>query len=63
MKKDKIIICQDCQSEFAWTVGEQEFYEEKGLEEPVRCPVCRATFRAAQRDKFKGKVRESGKKG
>lgn len=41
-KKDKTIICKDCGEEFIFTVGEQEFYEEKGFtNEPVRCKACR----------------------
>lgn len=40
--EDKKIICKDCGKEFVFTVGEQEFYKEKGFEnEPVRCPECR----------------------
>ena len=40
--EDKKIICKDCGSEFVFTVGEQEFYKEKGFDnEPVRCPACR----------------------
>ncbi|WP_426348389.1 zinc-ribbon domain-containing protein [Alloiococcus sp. CFN-8] len=39
---DKKIICKDCGQEFLFTVGEQNFYKEKGFEnEPVRCPECR----------------------
>lgn len=40
--EDKKIICKDCGKEFIFTVGEQEFYKEKGFEnDPVRCPDCR----------------------
>ena len=40
--EDKKIICKDCGKEFIFTVGEQEFYKEKGFEnDPVRCPECR----------------------
>ena len=40
--EDKKIMCRDCGNEFLFTVGEQEFYKEKGFEnEPVRCPDCR----------------------
>ena len=53
--KDKVIKCQDCGQEFAWTTGEQEFYGQKGLQEPVRCPMCRAMHKAASQDKFRGK--------
>lgn len=39
---DKTIICRDCGKEFIFTVGEQEFYKEKGFEnEPTRCADCR----------------------
>ena len=37
--EDKKIICKDCGKEFVFTVGEQEFFKEKGFEnDPVRCP-------------------------
>lgn len=40
--EDKKIICKDCGKEFVFTVGEQEFFKEKGFEnDPVRCPECR----------------------
>lgn len=60
---DKIIICQDCEQEFAFTSGEQEFFTEKKLKEPSRCLICRATFKAAKEDRFRGSVkgRASGK--
>ena len=39
---DKIIVCKDCGSEFVFSVGEQEFYKEKGFDnEPARCISCR----------------------
>ena len=41
-KEDIKIICKDCGEEFLFTVGEQNFYEEKGfLNKPVRCKACR----------------------
>lgn len=40
--QDKIITCKDCGTEFTFTVGEQEFYAQKGFEnDPVRCKECR----------------------
>ena len=40
--EDKTIVCKDCGKEFIFTVGEQEFFKEKGFEnDPVRCPECR----------------------
>ncbi len=44
---DKTIICRDCNKEFVFTEGEQEFYQEKGLQnEPQRCPECRKAKKA-----------------
>jgi CxxC-x17-CxxC domain-containing protein len=49
MFQDKTLVCKDCGEEFIFTVGEQEFYAEKGFEnEPTRCKACRST-RKAQR--------------
>jgi len=45
--QDITIVCKDCGQEFTWTVGEQNFYKEKGLENrPVRCKDCRNKKRA-----------------
>ncbi len=39
---DRNLVCKDCDKEFVFTEGEQEFYKEKGFEnDPVRCPECR----------------------
>ena len=43
---DKKLKCRDCSAEFYFTVGEQDFYRAKGLQnEPQRCPTCRANRR------------------
>lgn len=40
--EDKKLACQDCQKEFVWSAGEQEFFAQKGFENiPKRCPDCR----------------------
>jgi CxxC-x17-CxxC domain-containing protein len=40
---DRTLYCRDCQQAFTFTVGEQEFYQSRGLtNEPGRCPECRA---------------------
>lgn len=45
--EDKTIVCKDCNNEFVFTAGEQEFYAQKGLtNEPVRCKECRAAKKA-----------------
>lgn len=38
---DKSIKCKECGKEFTLTVGEQKFYDGKGLSYPIRCKDCR----------------------
>ena len=48
--EDKTLRCRDCGQDFIFTVGEQEFYQQKGLmNEPGRCPSCRSARRAGAR--------------
>jgi CxxC-x17-CxxC domain-containing protein len=43
---EKTLTCRECGADFIFSVGEQEFYAEKGLlNEPQRCPDCRAQRR------------------
>jgi len=43
---DKTLTCRECSAEFTFTAGEQEFFNARGLmNEPGRCPACRATRR------------------
>lgn len=50
--QDKVIVCKDCNTEFVFTVGEQEFYKEKGFtNEPIRCSSCRKA-KKAQRTRY-----------
>lgn len=40
--EDKNLTCKDCSKEFVWSAGEQQFYADKGLQNPPgRCPDCR----------------------
>lgn len=49
--QDELIICSDCQQEFTFSAGEQEFYKQKGLNNPPkRCPVCRKAKKQRSRD-------------
>lgn len=41
----KKIICKECRNKFIFTAGEQEFYEQKGLNEPKKCKECRKKVR------------------
>ncbi|HEX9037552.1 MAG TPA: zinc-ribbon domain containing protein [Ktedonobacterales bacterium] len=48
MFEDKTLRCRDCGQEFTFSAGEQEFYQQRGLlNEPGRCPSCRAAHRSA----------------
>lgn len=48
MYTDQMIICSDCGKEFVFTVGEQEFFAQKGFtNKPGRCPDCRAARKAS----------------
>ena len=50
-RQDKTLVCKDCGKEFTFTVGEQEFYDEKGFtEEPKRCKECRDAKNAEKRN-------------
>jgi len=45
---DRILYCRDCNQEFTFTTGEQEFFESRGLTNaPSRCPTCRAARKQA----------------
>jgi len=49
--EDKTLVCKDCGAEFTFTVGEQEFYAEKGFtNEPQRCKACRDARKAQRRN-------------
>jgi CxxC-x17-CxxC domain-containing protein len=44
---DQKLYCRDCNQEFVFTTGEQEFYASRGLTNtPSRCPACRAARKA-----------------
>ena len=46
---DKVMTCRECGREFVFTVGEQEFYQSRGLmHEPRRCPDCRNQRRQSE---------------
>jgi len=54
---DRTLKCRECGADFVFTAGEQAFFAEKGLiNDPQRCPECRA---ARRRDRpAGGMVRE-----
>jgi CxxC-x17-CxxC domain-containing protein len=47
--QDRVIKCVDCGEEFTFTVGEQEFYRDHGLNNaPTRCKRCRENRKGAR---------------
>src|SRR6266536_2730065 len=45
---DITLTCKDCGNTFAFTAGEQEFYQQRGLtNQPGRCGDCRSARRAS----------------
>jgi CxxC-x17-CxxC domain-containing protein len=50
---DRSLTCRDCGQEFVFTLGEQEFYQQRGFSEPQRCPTCRQA-RKTQRNGASG---------
>ena len=49
---DKILICIDCHEEFAFTIGAQEYFAERGyVDDPKRCRTCNAEFQVQKKNK------------
>lgn len=64
--QDKNLTCKDCGKEFAWSAGEQKFYQDKGLQNaPSRCPDCRKQMKEKKtnREMFPITCKECGKPG
>jgi hypothetical protein len=47
--EDIKIKCQDCGTEFIFSIAEQKFYEEKGFNLPKRCRLCRQKRKSQER--------------
>ena len=50
MYTDQTLTCRDCNQQFAFTASEQDFYAQRGFSNPLRCPSCRASRKAARGD-------------
>ena len=60
--QDKTLTCVDCASQFVFTIGEQEFYRDKGFEnEPKRCQNCRRAKKEARGQDYPVKCEACGK--
>lgn len=57
--KEKTLKCCDCQNPFVFSVGEQKFFDLKGLlNQPKRCPNCRLFMRFVRSGKDIGALNE-----
>lgn len=54
MYTDQTLTCRDCNQQFAFTASEQDFYAQRGFSNPLRCPSCRASRKAARGDSAGG---------
>ncbi|MBY0547564.1 MAG: zinc-ribbon domain-containing protein [Candidatus Obscuribacterales bacterium] len=46
MMSDRSLNCRKCGSRFLFSIGEQEYFQTKGLSnEPKKCPNCRVLCR------------------
>ena len=62
--EDKELECQVCGNKFVFSVGEQEFFQEKGLQNvPKTCPACREKKRRGEKIEIKESCSICGKEG
>lgn len=55
---DQTLYCRDCNRQFIFTTGEQEFYASRGWPNaPIRCPECRAVRKHMREDRDKEQQR------
>jgi DNA-directed RNA polymerase subunit RPC12/RpoP len=40
-KEGTELLCADCKKTFLFEIGEQRFFQMRGLTPPKRCPSCR----------------------
>jgi hypothetical protein len=48
--QDKELTCADCGGKFLHSAKDQEFFNEKGYQEPKRCKDCRQAKKAQRGD-------------
>jgi CxxC-x17-CxxC domain-containing protein len=56
--EDKNLQCADCNNEFIFTAGEQEFFAEREFTEPKRCKECRKTLRQKKKQRRGGNKKQ-----
>jgi Probable zinc-ribbon domain len=52
--QDKELTCADCGKKFLWSAKDQEFFAERGFNEPKRCKDCRQAKKAQRGDHDRG---------
>ena len=58
--EDKILICVECNEEFVFTVGAQEYFLERGItEDPKRCKFCYMALKKGKRQEKKSTHRNN----
>ncbi len=50
--KDEARTCRYCTNLYIWSAGEQQYYNERVLNPPERCPECRAKKRQMRREEM-----------
>ena len=51
----KLITCIQCENEFEFTAVEQQYFQDKGFDDPKRCPACRRHKSRSDREKKRSK--------
>jgi Probable zinc-ribbon domain len=49
--QDKELTCADCGGKFLFSAKDQEFFAEKGFQEPKRCRDCRQAKKEQRGDR------------
>ena len=50
---DKTLTCIDCGQEFSFSEKDQQFYNERGFQEPKRCKECRDKRKRQRQDRHR----------
>ena len=46
---DLTLSCAECRKDFTFEKGEQDFFKQRGLTQPKRCPSCRGRSKRRRR--------------
>ncbi len=56
--EDRTLQCTDCNNEYIFTAGEQEFFAERDFSEPKRCKECRKLLRQKKKQRRGGNKKQ-----